>query len=123
MSAVLFDVPGHAVDDTTSLILASVWESPVNLESRRLCVAAIVRDARTHRGLVDPNRVRAALTDPSGHLRVKSQVLSATYQRLRACRFLAHHGHVISTDRAGNAGKPLNLWRLIEGPTDGSSHP
>lgn len=115
----LFDVPGHQVDDQTAAILAAVYESPANLEHRRLVVSAIVRDGASHRGVVDPNRVRATLTDPtSGALRVKPQVLSATYQRLRAAKYLTTYGHVISTDRSGgNSGKPLNLWRLHDATT------
>lgn len=75
--------------------------------------------------VVDPNRVRIALTGrATGRLRVKPQVLSSMYPRLAATRYLAHHGRVISDDRAGNSGKALNLWRLIDAPpTDRSTRP
>jgi hypothetical protein len=76
--------------------------------------AAIRGDAASHSGHIDPNRVRALLTNEHG-LTVYPRVIGATYSALRQAGVLIADGWTTSTDvRGGNAGKPARLYRLVE---------
>ena len=62
-------------------------------------------------GLVDPNRVRALLTNDAGHLTVNPRRLAAMY----ASPLLERLGEVRSDDKAGrNVGAVLNTYRFKE---------
>lgn len=76
--------------------------------------AAIRADAAAHGGLVDPNRVRVALTDGNGDLTVRPRVLAATYSALARMGVLVAAGRVASTDlRSRNRHHDLTAWRLL----------
>lgn len=79
--------------------------------------AAIRRDAREHQGVIDPNRVRAALSDTDG-LTVPPRALSGRYSALAQLEHIESLGYIGTNDdvRSGNAGKPQRHWRWI-GPS------
>jgi hypothetical protein len=94
-------------------LLASVAENPHPLadEARARIRAAIVDDARAHSGQVDPNRVRARLSDEHG-LQVPPRMLSATYSAMAGRGELTSLGFIgTNYDHAGgNYGKPCRIW-------------
>lgn len=98
---------------TTQLDLLAVAENPHPLadEARARIRAAIVAEAREHGGRVDPNRVRARLSDENG-LQVPPRMLSATYSAMASRGELSSLGFIgVNDDHAGgNAGKPQRLW-------------
>jgi len=73
--------------------------------------AAIRAAAAAHAGVVNPNHVRALLTDPAtGALTVNPRRLAARYNDRK---LLEPQGEVRSTDTRGrNRGTWLNLYRL-----------
>ena len=75
---------------------------------------AIVRIAMKHGGIVNPNLVRAELTNEHG-LTVNPRALSARYSALAKAGVLVETGqYVENTDVAGgNAGKPIRLRRYV----------
>lgn len=93
----------------------------VTSEDRARIDAAIRSDAAAHAGVIDPNRVRAALSGPDG-LTVSSQALSARYSQLAAAEDIESLGYVGVNDdtRSGNAGKPQRHWRWV-GPLPGQA--
>lgn len=103
---------------STQMDLLAIAENPHPLadDARDAIRAAIIRDARDHDGTVDPNRVRAALSNEHG-LTVPSRMLSATYSAMAARGELRSLGFVGVNDdhRGGNAGKPQRHWLWIEG--------
>ena len=81
-------------------------------DDRAKVESAIRADAALHSGEINPNRVRAALTNDYG-LTVYPRVLSAVYSSLARAGVIEHAGWTENTDRrGGNAGKPARLWRL-----------
>ena len=85
---------------------------PIHARDRRRIVAAILADALAHSGLVNPNRVRAALTNKHG-IDVYPRLIGATYNGLTRAGILAFEGWTTSDDhRGGNAGKPARCYRL-----------
>lgn len=101
-------------DEQTTRLLAVIAGDPVHAEDRRRVVAAIVADADTNGGQVDPNRVRAALTNDHG-LDVTPQGLSATYSALRVAGAIEATGWGWNADtRSRNSGKPMRLYRLTD---------
>lgn len=94
-------------------LLDAIASDRIHTTDRERCVAAIRHDAQTHDGLIDQNRVRAALCHPlTGTLDVHPRVLSATYSWLRQRGAITRTGQFVrNTDRHGkNAGKPQELW-------------
>lgn len=89
---------------------------PLAVEYRQRITAALIAAAETHPdGLVDPNAVRAMLSNAHG-LTVPPRQLSATYSALASQGVLEHAGWTTSDDvRGGNAGKPQRLWRWVGG--------
>ena len=109
----------RAADPDTAARVMLVADDRVHATDRERVVAAILADADTHGGRIDPNRVRAALThtDDNGKpaLTVQPQVLSAAYMALKHRRAIAADGYTTNDDRAGgNHGKPLRLYRLTD---------
>jgi hypothetical protein len=79
--------------------------------------AAIIADGKAHGGHVSRNRVRAALTNPSGHLDVWPYRIGPAYAALHAEKLIepsADPLHIeVNDDRAGkNAGKIARGLRL-----------
>jgi hypothetical protein len=101
---------------STQLDLLAVAENPHPLAERdRIAItAAVLADANTHDGIVDPNRVRAALSNDHG-LTVHSQALSATYSALARRGVLRSLGWIGTNDdkASGNAGRPARLWQWV----------
>ena len=64
---------------------------------------------------MDPNRVRASLTNEYG-LTVHPRMLSAQYGVLKARHMIVHDGWTVNTDTKGrNSGKPSRLWKWVGG--------
>ena len=96
-------------------LLAAIADDPNPLaeRNRRRIIGAMIADAEAHGDEVNPNRVRALLSNEHG-LDVNPRMLSAMYSRLRAQGVLRHDGWTTSTDvRGGNAGKPARTWRWV----------
>lgn len=75
--------------------------------------AAIREVARAAGGLVDPNVVRARLTDAHGELVVYPRTIGAQYSGLRSLGIIEQVGWTTSTDRRGrNAGRPARTYRV-----------
>ena len=94
-------------------LLAAVADNPhpAAERDRAHIVAAMVAAAELDHGTVDPNRVRALLSNDHG-LTVAPRMLSATYSHLRREGVLTPVGWTTNRDvRGGNAGKPLRLYR------------
>lgn len=77
--------------------------------------AAIMGDAAAHDGIVNPNRVRVALTGPDGGLVVPAQALSGMYSALATRGVIRSLGWTDVNDdtRSGNAGRPLRTWQWV----------
>ncbi len=108
------------IDADVIAILDELKANPDLAEDRRKVVTAIVAEARSRAGKVDPNRVRARIADPdSGKpALIRPQVVGAVYGALRAAGVLTFDGYVTSTDKAGrNAGRPARAYRLARIPT------
>jgi hypothetical protein len=94
-------------------LLDLIATDPLHRGDRERVEAAIREDASAHSGHVDPNRVRAALSNTHG-LDVYPRVMSATYSALRRAGVIVPDGWTVNTDRAGgNAGKPARTYRLV----------
>lgn len=99
-------------------LLDAVAENPqpVAQQHRDRIRAAITADGRAHGGEVNPNRVRAALSNHHG-LTVPPRMLSATYGVMRAEGLIERHGWIENDDtKGGNAGKFVHRWWLTEMP-------
>lgn len=104
----------RSVDQRTSDLLDLVAGDPTHADDRATVVAAIVADADKHAGIVDPNRVRAALTGDHG-LTVYPRVIGAVYSALAKRGALTVAGVTTNTDTdGGNAGKPQRTYRLTD---------
>ena len=86
---------------------------PLATPERERIIAAMEVVAGDNDGVIDPNVVRRALTNPTtGALDVNPRVLSASYAALAARGFLTRAGWVESDDARGhNGGKRISLWR------------
>lgn len=99
-------------------LLDAVAENPQPLaqQHRDRIRAAITADGRAHGGEVNPNRVRAALSNRHG-LTVPPRMLSATYGVMRTEGLLERHGWIENDDtKGGNAGKFVGRWWLTDMP-------
>jgi hypothetical protein len=94
-------------------LLEAVAENPqpIAQQHRDRIRAAITADGRAHGGEVNPNRVRATLSNHLG-LQVQPQQLSATYSALSSQGVLVFdHWGTNDDTRGKNAGKPQRVWR------------
>ena len=99
--------------DTQLDLLAAVGYHPRHDADRARIIAAIRDDATAHGQTVDPNRVRASLTNEYG-LTVHPRMLSAQYGVLKARHMIEPGEWTVNTDtRGGNAGKPLRTYRWV----------
>lgn len=81
-------------------------------------VIAAMSVAYERDGLINPNRVRALLTNATGELDCNPRVISATYSSLRQRGVIRHIGWTTSTDvHGGNAGKPARTYTFTEEPS------
>jgi len=108
---------GPEVDAICGLLLGD----PMHARDRERIVTALVEDARSHDGHVDPNRVRTRLTqvnaDGSTDLVVHPPLIGAIYQSLKKKRVLQFTQYVTSTDTHGrNVGRPAPAYRLTRLP-------
>lgn len=111
----LFDVPSMPVDAERRAILELIAGDDTHRRDRALIVEAIVYAAAHNGGRIDPNLVRARLTNPdSGELDVYPRVIGAVYNSLSANGVIQADGWTTSKDRkGGNYGKPARLYRLV----------
>lgn len=102
--------------------LHAVPRTPAASDDRKVIEAALRADAAAHEGVIDPNRVRAALADhraafADDPVRAKAfaRLLSATYGALAADGRLESLGYIGRNDdaAAGNKGKPMQMWRWV----------
>lgn len=113
MSDTLFDLPSAPVDDRTASLLALVAGDPIHHDDRRRVIDAILDTARTDGGRVDPNRLRAALTDRHGQSLVYPPVIGAVVAALRHRGVLTEIGWTATTgSNSGNNGRPARVHRL-----------
>lgn len=103
--------PG-VLDERTAALLEQLSGAPEYAPARRVIVAAIVATGRANAGIVDPNRVRAAL---AGKV-VPPRLVGALYAALVSRGVLEFVGWTTSDDVAGgNQGKPARRYRLTDG--------
>ena len=96
------------------LDLLATEPTPLFADDKARIRAAILTEADTHAGVIDPNRVRDALSNEHG-LDVRPRLLSATYHHLRCSGALTPGEWTVNTDRrGGNAGKPIRLYVLVD---------
>ena len=106
--------PSAPVDADTASLLDLIDGDPIHERDRATVVAAILEDANTHCGELDPNRLRVLLTDERGDYRVYPAVVGATVFSLRSRGVLIPEGWTLSLDkRSGNSGKPIRTYRVI----------
>jgi hypothetical protein len=100
------------VDADTASLLALVEGDPVHERDRAVILAAIIQTARDHSGIVDPNALRALLTNEHGTV-VYPAVIGAVIASLRHRGVLREAGWVITKgSRSRNGGKPQRRWAL-----------
>jgi hypothetical protein len=112
---VLTGVPASGVDPETADLLALIAGDPCHARDRAVIVAAIVAEAHSHLGRVNPNRLRDRLTHPkTGALTVTPVVVGAVIRSLAVKGALQTAGWTECTYvKSGNGGKPQRVWRLI----------
>lgn len=114
MSQLSLDISGPSPqpDPELQTKLDVIVNDTVHDQDRQIVLDAIMQDANGHDWNIDPNRVRAALTNRYG-LIVTPQVIGAVYNQLRARKIIEATGWVLSTDKAGgNSGKPVRQYAL-----------
>lgn len=105
----LFDgFPAASVDANTQAVLELIDGDPIHARDRAVIVEAILEDARTHGGRIDPNRVRPALSN------VYPRCIGSTYRALCTLGVIRVDGWAVNGDHSGrNAGRPMRLYRRI----------
>jgi hypothetical protein len=112
---VLTGVPASGVDAETADLLALMAGDPVHARDREVIVAAIVAEAHSHLGRVNPNSLRERLINPkTGALTVTPVVIGAVIRSLAVKGALRAIGWTECTRvKGGNGGKPQRVWRLV----------
>ena len=112
---VLTGVPASGVDAETADLLALMAGDPVHARDREVIVAAIVAEAHSHLGRVNPNSLRDRLINPkTGALTVTPVVIGAVIRSLAVKGALQTAGWTECTHvKSGNGGKPQRVWRLV----------
>jgi hypothetical protein len=111
---VLTGVPASGIDSDTADLLALIAGDPCHARDREVIVAAIVAEAHSHLGRVNPNSLRARLINPkTGALTVTPMVIGAVIRSLAVKGALQVAGWTECTTWAGNGGKPQRVWRLV----------
>lgn len=104
--------PSAPVDARTASLLALVSGDVRHADDRRRIIEAIQQTAAEHDGWVDPNRMRALLTNEHGST-VYPAVIGAVVHALRQRGVLVDAGWTVTTgSRSGNTGRPARLHRL-----------
>lgn len=113
----LTGIPSAPVDDRTASLLALLEGDPIHSDDRRRVVEAIQQAARDDMfDRVDPNAVRALLTDEHGNSTVYPACIGAVVQSLARRGVLRADGWVVTTgSRSGNNGRPARRYRLTGG--------
>jgi hypothetical protein len=95
-------------------LLAAVHAGPFASEDRERIEAAMRRVAADNGGLIDPNKVREALTNEYG-LTVYPRRLSSAYSGLRRLGVIERTDEKVpNTDKRGrNLGKEQTVYRLV----------
>lgn len=105
--------PSAPVDDRTAALLRHVSGQEQHRLARERIVAAIATVADENGGRVDPNAVRALLSDERG-LTVPPRVVGSVYYALSEAGALHAEEWTVSNDRRGrNIGKPARVYRLV----------
>ena len=114
---VLTGVPASGVDAETADLLALIAGDPCHARDREVIVAAIVAEAHSHLGRVNPNSLRARLINPkTGALTVTPVVIGAVIRSLTKAGALQVAGWTECTRvKGGNYGKPQRHYRLFVG--------
>lgn len=101
---------------TQTDLLELLAADPIHGADRDRIQAAILNDGKAHAGRVDANRVRAALTNKSGHLDVYPRTIGPTYNGMVRRGLLKTLGYIdTNEDEAGrNKGKPAMAYELTE---------
>lgn len=106
-------LPQGRLDTETQAICDLINGDPIHAEDRRRVAHAILSDAMAHAGQVHPNRVRKALSLPSGALIVYPRVMGPVYHTLVRSGHLRQVGWDVNDDAHGNnTGKPCRVYVL-----------
>lgn len=108
------DFPSEPIEGDTKATVELVANDWMADRSWRLFEASCRYAAEYHDGLVDPNLVRADLTNHNGDLCIEPRRYSAFWSRAASkSGFLTADGWTINDDvKGGNRGKPLRRYRL-----------
>lgn len=115
-------LPAHAVDDETRSLLELMAGDPIHDRDRRRIVQAVVAEAHSAGGKVDPNRLRARLTNAkTGALDVTPVMVGSIVGHFARRKVLEHIGWTpCSGSTSGNNGKPQKVYRLRAIPQEAS---
>lgn len=101
------------VDDTIHDVCELIVATPIHQRDVEQVVKAIYLDADANDGNIDPNRVRASLTNEYG-MTVYPRVIGAVYNSLVHKKVIAVAGWGVNEDRRGrNYGKPQRIYRWV----------
>lgn len=108
-------LPATGVDEKTAALLQLVSGDRIHAADRAKICRAVVAEANSNGGRVDPNRLRARLSDANGHLTVYPRCVGAVMQALAVKGALTSLGWVTcSGSTSGNNGKPQRAYRLVD---------
>jgi hypothetical protein len=96
-------------------LLRSIADDPTVIGelARDRIIDAMLKASDNHEGALDPNQVRALLSNDHG-LTVNPRQLSATYSSLRQKGTIVPTGWTVNQDvHGGNAGKPLRTYTWV----------
>lgn len=109
-------LPASSVDDKTRALLDLMAGDPLHATDRRKIAQAIVAEANSNGGRVDPNRLRARLTNPAtNELDVYPRMVGSVVGHLARKGALSPVGWTQCTgSTSGNNGKPQRVYRLVD---------
>lgn len=97
--------PSSPVDALTAETLALIAGDPLHARDRELIIRAVHAEADEHDGVIDPNRLRARLSNEHG-LIVYHRCLGAVVKALVTAKIIRFHGYVETTGSpSGNNGR------------------
>lgn len=100
------------VDHGTASLLNLIAGDPIHADDRRRVVEAVQQVAADFGNVIDPNALRAYLTDRHGNSTVYPPVIGAVVRTLAVRGVLTPDGWVVTTgSRSGNSGRPARRYR------------
>lgn len=110
------DIELRPAEDFGDLLdLLAAHPAVVHMDDRDRVRAAIIADGKAHDGTVNSNRVRDALTNPSGELDVWHKSVGPQYSALKSAGLIEEAPPIRSKDQRGrNAGRWIPTYKLTE---------